>query len=173
MEKVELAIGSNLKTTINLEKDAKMPRYAKFLKELLKNKRELEEVSSVTLSEECSALITNKLRKKEKNPRGFIVPCTISGLVDDKALDDLGYASISCPTKFSKDVLIKVDKFIFPVDFIILDIDDEVEVPFILGRLLLATSKALIDVKDGQITLRDMFIKDELAELLENDRSND
>ncbi|XP_039145541.1 uncharacterized protein LOC120282757 [Dioscorea cayenensis subsp. rotundata] len=69
---------------------ALMPRYAKFLKELLTNKRNLEEVSSVTLSEECSALITNKLRKKEKNPGGFIVPCIIGGLVDEKAQVDLG-----------------------------------------------------------------------------------
>lgn len=42
---------------------AQMARYAKFLKELLTNKRKLEEVSTVTLSEECSAIIFNKLQK--------------------------------------------------------------------------------------------------------------
>ncbi|XP_039145544.1 uncharacterized protein LOC120282760 [Dioscorea cayenensis subsp. rotundata] len=63
---------------------AQMPRYAKFLKELLTNKRKLEDVSSVTLSEECSALLCNNLPKKEKDPGGFIVPCTIGGLVDEK-----------------------------------------------------------------------------------------
>lgn len=46
---------------------AQMPRYAKFLKELLMNKRKLEEVSIATLSEECSVIITNKLPKKEKD----------------------------------------------------------------------------------------------------------
>ncbi|KAH7651017.1 hypothetical protein IHE45_20G029300 [Dioscorea alata] len=64
---------------------AQMPKYAKFLKELLTKKRKLEEVSSMTLSEECSALICNKLPKKEKDPGGFIVPCTIGGLVDKKS----------------------------------------------------------------------------------------
>ncbi|XP_039145595.1 uncharacterized protein LOC120282817 [Dioscorea cayenensis subsp. rotundata] len=66
---------------------AQMPRYAKFLKELLTSKRMF---SSVTLSEECSTLLCNKLPKKEKDPGGFIVPCTIRGLVDEKALADLG-----------------------------------------------------------------------------------
>ncbi|XP_039130917.1 uncharacterized protein LOC120267328 [Dioscorea cayenensis subsp. rotundata] len=73
---------------------AQMLWYAKFLKELLTNKRKLEDVSSVTLSEEFSALLCNKLPKREKDPGGFIVPCTIGGLVDEKALADLG-ASIN------------------------------------------------------------------------------
>ncbi|XP_039141214.1 uncharacterized protein LOC120278494 [Dioscorea cayenensis subsp. rotundata] len=67
-----------------------MPRYAKFLKELLTNKMKLEEVPSITFSEECLALLTNKLLKNEKDLRGFIIPCTIEGLVDDKTLADLG-----------------------------------------------------------------------------------
>lgn len=50
-------------------------------------------------------------------------------------------------------MLIKVDKFIFSVDFVILDMDDKVEVPLILGIPFLETSKALIDVKDGQMVL--------------------
>lgn len=54
------------------------------------NKRELEEVSSVMLSEECSALITDKLPKKERDSGGFIIPFTIGGLVNEKALIDLG-----------------------------------------------------------------------------------
>ncbi|XP_039134227.1 uncharacterized protein LOC120271618 [Dioscorea cayenensis subsp. rotundata] len=71
------------------EKDV-LPRYCKFLKELLTNKRKLEEVSSVTLSEECLVLIINKLPKKEKDPGVFIVPCTIGELVDEKPLAGLG-----------------------------------------------------------------------------------
>lgn len=47
----------------------------------------------------------------------------------------------------------KVDKFIFLVDFVIQDVDEKVDVPLILGRPFLATSKALIDVKDGQMAL--------------------
>ena len=48
----------------------------------------------------------------------------------------------------------KVDKFIFPADFIILDIEEDKEVPIILGRPFLATRKALIDVQKGELDLR-------------------
>lgn len=50
-------------------------------------------------------------------------------------------------------MLVKVDKFIFLVDFVILDVDEEVEVPLILGQPFLATSRALINVNDGQMVL--------------------
>ncbi|XP_039120721.1 uncharacterized protein LOC120257235, partial [Dioscorea cayenensis subsp. rotundata] len=150
-----------------------MPRYAKFFKELFTNKRKLEEVSSVTLGEECSALITNKIPKKEKDPGGFIVHCTIGGLVNEKARADLGASinltpykifqklglgelkpiamtlqladrSIRQPRWIIEDVLVKEDKFIFPVDFIILYVDN-----------------------------KDTFLKDDLSELLEDDPVDD
>ena len=52
-----------------------------------------------------------------------------------------------------EDVLVKVGKFIFPVGFIVLDMEDR-EVPLILGRPFLATGRALIDVQQGKLTLR-------------------
>ncbi|XP_039119210.1 uncharacterized protein LOC120255420 [Dioscorea cayenensis subsp. rotundata] len=151
-------------------------------KELLTNKRKLEDVLSVTFSEECSALITNSLPKKEKDPRGFIIPFMTGGLIDKKALTDLGKSinlmpykifqklgleelkptlmtlqladsSIKQPHGIIEDALLKVDKFIFPVDFVILDINNIVEVPLILGKPFLAACKALIDVKDGRMAL--------------------
>lgn len=67
-----------------------MPCYAKLLKELLTNMSKLEEVSTVILSEECSSIVTNKVMKKEKGPKVFIIPCTIKGFVNEKALADLG-----------------------------------------------------------------------------------
>ena len=48
----------------------------------------------------------------------------------------------------------KVDKFIFPVDFIVLDMEEDREIPIILGRLFLATGRALIDVHKGELRLR-------------------
>ena len=54
--------------------------------------------------------------------------------------------SITYPRGIVEDVLVKVDKFIFPVDFIVLDIEEDHEVPLILGRPFLATGKAMIDV---------------------------
>ncbi|XP_039118938.1 uncharacterized protein LOC120255110 [Dioscorea cayenensis subsp. rotundata] len=62
--------------------------------------------------------------------------------------------SIRHPRGIIEDVLIKVDKFVFPVGFVILDVDEDVEVPLIFGRPFLATSKALIDVSNGRMTLK-------------------
>ncbi|KAK5836108.1 hypothetical protein PVK06_011858 [Gossypium arboreum] len=53
-----------------------------------------------------------------------------------------------------EDVLVKVDKFIFPIDFVVLDMDEDVEVPLILGHPFLATTRAVIDVGDGKLVLR-------------------
>ena len=53
-----------------------------------------------------------------------------------------------------EDVLVKVDKFIFPTDFIVLDMEEAKEIPIILGRPFLATGKAMIDVQKGELKLR-------------------
>ncbi|XP_022003937.1 uncharacterized protein LOC110901412 [Helianthus annuus] len=162
---------------------AKMPKYAKFLKDLLTNKKKLEDLSTVTLSEECSAVLQNKLPKKVSDPGSFTIPCLIGNLTVSNALADLG-ASINLmpysifakldlgepsPTRMSiqladrsvkyprgivENMLVKVDKFVFPVDFVILDMDEDSEVLLILGRPFLATARAVIDVYDGKLTLR-------------------
>ena len=71
-----------------------MPSYAKFLKEILENKRKLEDYETVKLNEECSAIILNKLPPKLKDPMSFIILCTIGNCHFDKVLCDLG-ASIN------------------------------------------------------------------------------
>ena len=53
-----------------------------------------------------------------------------------------------------KDVLIKVDKFIFPMDFVVLDMEEDEKVPLILEKPFLATSRAPIDLESGELTLR-------------------
>ena len=53
-----------------------------------------------------------------------------------------------------KDVLVKVDKFILPVDFVVLDMEKDGEIPLILDRPFLATGRALIDVHSGNLTLK-------------------
>ena len=58
------------------------------------------------------------------------------------------------PEGVLEDVLIKVGKFIFHVDFIVMDMEEDTQVPLLLGRLFLATGAALIDVKKGELTLR-------------------
>ncbi|CAL1379626.1 unnamed protein product [Linum trigynum] len=73
---------------------SKMPRYAKFMKYLLTNKRKLGELSTVMLNEECSAILQNKLPEKRKDPGSFTIPCMIGSLHIGKSLADLG-ASIN------------------------------------------------------------------------------
>ena len=58
------------------------------------------------------------------------------------------------PEGILEDVLIKVGKFIFPVDFVVMNIEEDKHVPLLLGRPFLATRAALIDVKKGELTLR-------------------
>ena len=58
------------------------------------------------------------------------------------------------PEGIIEDVLVKVGKFVFPVDFIILDIEEDSQVPLLLGRPFLATRAALIDMQKGVLTLR-------------------
>ena len=160
-----------------------MPRYAKFLKDLLSNKTKLEEISIITIGAGCSAILQNKQLKKLKDPGSFTIPCLIGDLPVEKALADLG-ASINlmpyslfkklglgepkptqmslqlanwlvkCPKGVIEDVLVKVESFIFPVDFVIMDMDVDIEVSLILGRPFLATARAIIDVADGRLVLR-------------------
>ncbi|XP_038904359.1 uncharacterized protein LOC120090714 [Benincasa hispida] len=66
----------------------------------------------------------------------------------------LANRSIKLPEGKIEDVLVQVDKFIFPVDFIILDYEADREIPIILGRLFLATRQALIDVQKGELTIQ-------------------
>ena len=53
-----------------------------------------------------------------------------------------------------EDVLVKVDKFIFPANFIVLDMEEDKEIPIMLGRLFLAIGRAMIDVQKGELKLR-------------------
>ena len=62
--------------------------------------------------------------------------------------------SLTYPRGFIEDVLVKVDKFIFPVDFVVLDMKEDREILLILGRPFLATGRALIDVHSGNLTLK-------------------
>ena len=53
-----------------------------------------------------------------------------------------------------EDVLEMVDKFIFPIDFIVLDMEEDKEIPIILGRPFLEIGRAMIDVQKGELKLR-------------------
>ena len=81
---------------------------------------------------------------------GEVKPTSISLQLADR--------SVKYPRGVIEDVLIKVDKFIFPVDFVVLDMEEDREVPLILGRPFLATGRTLIDVQQGKLIL---WVQDE------------
>ena len=160
-----------------------MPSYVKFMKKILASKKKLEEHGTITLIEECSAILQKKLPPKLQDPGSFAIPFSIRNRVSGKALCDLG-ASINLmpismfkrlklgepkPTNISlqladrsyqhprgilENVLVKVGKFVLQADFIILDMEEDDSVPIILGRPFLATGKAQINVQEGELKLR-------------------
>ncbi|GJV12013.1 hypothetical protein Tco_1353554 [Tanacetum coccineum] len=121
--------------------------------------------------------------RKEKDPGSFTLPCFINNVCFDNVLVDLG-ASVSImplltylnlglgelahtklkveladktmkyPKGIAKNVLVGIGKFVFPVDFIILDMPKDIKVPLILGRPFLSTPHAKIDVYKRKIILR-------------------
>ncbi|GKE15619.1 reverse transcriptase domain-containing protein [Tanacetum coccineum] len=78
----------------------------------------------------------------------------LSGLTETKMVLELADRTISKPTGVAENVFIKVGKFYFPVDFVVLDFIADPRVPLILGRPFLRTAHDLIDVYEGEITLR-------------------
>ncbi|XP_057998849.1 uncharacterized protein LOC131177759 [Hevea brasiliensis] len=161
---------------------SQMPSYAKFLREILSNKRRLEDYETVALTEKCSALLQNKLPPKLKDPGSFSIPCHIGETSIERALCDLGASvslmplsiceklkigdlkpttislqladrSIKYPVGILENVPLKVGKFFIPVDFIVLEMEEDVRTPIILGRPFLATAGANIDVKNGKLKL--------------------
>ncbi|XP_019431544.1 PREDICTED: uncharacterized protein LOC109338712 [Lupinus angustifolius] len=148
-----------------MEAMEQMHVYAKFMKDLLTKKRKLSE-ETITLEAECSAIIQKSLPGKTKDPDSFSIPVTIGELSVGKALLDLGASinlmplsmlkrigdleikhtrmtlqladrSVKYPYGVAEDVLVKVDGLVFPVDFVVMDIEEDKEVPLILTRKFL------------------------------------
>ncbi|XP_061351885.1 uncharacterized protein LOC133296847 [Gastrolobium bilobum] len=144
-----------------------MPSYIKFMKDILSRKRRIEEFETVALTKEYSSIVSTKVPPKMKDPGSFTIPCVIGDGYIGRALCDLGSsinlmsASIfkqlgikSAPTTLTlqladrsivypegkvENILVKVEKFIFPADFIILDCEVDENILIIVGRPFLAT----------------------------------
>ncbi|GJR05858.1 reverse transcriptase domain-containing protein [Tanacetum coccineum] len=130
----------------------------------------------------CGELL-KKLPEKIGDPGKFFIPCDFPGMDVCHALADLGASinlmplsiwkklslpeltptrmtleladrSITRPKGLSEDVFVKVGKFHFPTDFVVVDFEADPRVPLILGRSFLRTGRALIDVYGEEITLR-------------------
>ncbi|XP_065618979.1 uncharacterized protein LOC136063037 [Quercus suber] len=116
-----------------------MPKYAKFLKDIISKKRKLE-YEIVMLTEESSAILQKKLPPKLKDPGSFTIPCTIGKSYFDRALCDVGASINLMPLSVFRKLGLG------EADFIVLDMDEDEEIPLILGRPFLATERTLIDV---------------------------
>ena len=171
-----------------------VPAYAKFLKDLCTIKKGLGIEKKAFLTEQVSAIIQSKNPVKYKDPRSPTISVNIGGTSIDKALLDLGASvnllpysvykqlglgeikptnitlsladrSVKIPKGIVEDVLVKVDKFYYPVDFVVLDTEPIANgpnhVPIILGRPFLATSNAIINCRNGvmQLTFGNMTLE--------------
>nr|GEZ17608.1 DNA-directed DNA polymerase [Tanacetum cinerariifolium] len=125
----------------------------------------LFELAKVPFNENCSAMLLKKLPEKHGDPGKFLIPCDFPGMDVCHALADLELTptrmtleladrSITRPKGVVEDVFIKVGKFYFPIDFVVIDFKADPRVPLILGRSFLRTDRALIDVYGEKITLR-------------------
>nr|GEW36640.1 reverse transcriptase domain-containing protein [Tanacetum cinerariifolium] len=160
-----------------------MPKFASTLKAFIGNKENLSEMARTPINEHCLAVILNKLPKKLGDPGKFLIPCEFLRMDECLALADLGASinlmphsawkglslpelTLTCmtleladrteskPVGIAKDVKVKVGVFHFPADFVVVDFEPDPRVPLIFGRCFLKTSRALIDVHKGELTLR-------------------
>nr|GEW09502.1 reverse transcriptase domain-containing protein [Tanacetum cinerariifolium] len=126
-----------------------MPKFAPMFTKLLNNKDKLIELTKTPLNENSFAVVLKKLPKKLGDPK-----LRLPTLTDTKMVLELADRTISKPTGVAENVFVKVGKFYFPADFVVLDFIANPRVPLILGRPFLSTAHALIDVYEGEITLR-------------------
>ncbi|XP_058726277.1 uncharacterized protein LOC131597606 [Vicia villosa] len=147
------------------EASEKMPKYAKFMKKMLTKKKKYTD------------------EETEADPGRVILPITIGGNYISNGLVDLGSSinliplsvvkrlgniemkhtritlqladkSIISPYGVVQDMLVKVDKFLFPVDFVVVDMEEDRDVPLILGRPFMKTTRMMIDIDDGIMKVR-------------------
>nr|GEV33824.1 reverse transcriptase domain-containing protein [Tanacetum cinerariifolium] len=133
-----------------------MPKFALMFKKLLNNKDKLIELTKIPLNKNCSAVVLKKLLEKLGDRGRFLIPCDFLEFDNCLALADLELAdrTISKPTGVAENVFVKVGKFYFLANFIVLDFVADPRVPLILGRPFLSTAHAFIDVYEGEIIFR-------------------
>ncbi|XP_070014783.1 uncharacterized protein [Nicotiana sylvestris] len=160
-----------------------IPGNAKMMKDLMSRKFDFQDLSTVTLTQTYSAVVTRPMAQKVSDPGSFTVPCTIGSYAFAKTMCDLGaninlmplaiYRKLAIGrarptlillqladrtmkrlTGILDDVLVQVGKFVFPADFVILDCQVDEEIPIILGRPFLAIGRSLIDCEIGELKMR-------------------
>ncbi|KHN45789.1 hypothetical protein glysoja_043358, partial [Glycine soja] len=155
-----------------------MRLYSKFLKDLLTKKGKYINSDNIVVEGNCSAVIQRILPPKYKDPRSVTIPCSIGVVSVGKALIDLraninlmplsmcrrigepeimptrmtlqlADRSITRPYSMVEEILVKVRQFTFPAAFVIMDIEEDAEIPLILGRPFMLTANCVVDMGKG------------------------
>lgn len=179
-----LDIFSRLQINIPFSKALEqMSTYAKFMKEILIKKMRYTDQETINLNATCRSIIQRTLPQKETDPGRVILPVTIGIVYIGKAFIDLGSninlillsvvqrlsniemkltnmtlqlddKSITRPHGVAEDFLVKVDKFLFPIDFFVINMEKDDNAPLILGRPFMKTTRMVIDIDDGLMKVR-------------------
>ncbi|XP_042056473.1 uncharacterized protein LOC121801076 [Salvia splendens] len=174
------------------------PKFSKFFKDLIAKNEKIQEDGVVRLSAFCSQLVKGKIPAKRRDPGSCVIPCEMGDKKFPKCLLDQGSGislmalktarsiglqariesidielqladhSIVKPLGIIKDVLVKVDKFVLPVDFIVLEMEEDKDMPILFGRPFLATGDVVIKTKTNTVVFRvdgeELVIEQEKAE---------
>ncbi|KAA3457097.1 Integrase, catalytic core [Gossypium australe] len=164
-----------------LELIVKMPKYAKLLRDVMSRRKKIRRGKQIALNEECSMVVSKRVSLKVKDPNSFTIQIKIGEVSLGKSLYDLRDSvkltplsiykrfglgelkettvtlqlpdrSLVRPKRVLKDVLVKVIPFIFPVDFIVLDFEDDLDI-ILLGGIIFSMSRAIIDVRRDELTM--------------------
>lgn len=154
---------------------AKMPKYPKFLKDLITNHKELEKAYNIVLNEHYSTEIMHDIPTKMRDMGSLTIPCEFGNATECNALADSGASinlmsfsfykklnlpylkptrmtirmenrSITYPQGIVEDLLVKIGKFFFPIEFMFLDMKEDEDLPIILGRHFLSIARVLVDI---------------------------
>ncbi|XP_028223519.1 uncharacterized protein LOC114405018 [Glycine soja] len=152
-----------------------MPLYAKILKDMLTKKNRYIHSDKIVVEGNCSAVIQRILPPKHKDPGVVTIPCFIGEVAIGKALIDFGASinlmplsmcwrlgeieimstrmtlqlvdrSITRPYGVIEDVLVKVKHLIFPADIVLIDIEEDANIPLILGHPFMSTASCVVDM---------------------------
>ena len=166
-----------------VESLSKTPEHKKLLQDLIDTRRQLKKQSTVILSEQTSKAVLGETPEKMGDPGRLTLPCEFGNKMKVNALADSGASinlmpfsfyqkleiqkmkatkmkihmanrSVTQPRGIVEDILVKIGKFVFPIDFVVLDMKEDPDVPIILGRPLLNIVGALVDICESKLTLR-------------------
>ncbi|XP_052627227.1 uncharacterized protein LOC128133736 [Lactuca sativa] len=162
LEFVKHVKGIPINTTF-VESLSKIPEYQKLFQALIDTHKQLKKHSKVILSEQSSKVVLGEIPKKMGDLGRLTLPCEFGNNM--KKLDiqklkatrmniHMANRSVTQPRGIVEDILVKIGKYVFPIDFVVLDMKEDPDVLIILGRSLLNTAGALVDIRKSKLTLR-------------------